>query len=160
MKLEDSIFTVRNCDKHKVSDFKAKTMWKWCTFKMCKIFLSSNTKPKNSPVWERWIFELTGQWWRTHGHGHLSHSRSAIVHNSTSGGERRERWCVEVQRSRRRTYHGWNCEELYRERRHRHHSLMVILHKICLEASVVLGEGDNISPLGQRSVLPRKDCPK
>lgn len=40
--------------------------------------------------------------------------------------------CVEVQRRMRSTHQGWDGEELNWQWRHRHNSLMVVLHKICL----------------------------
>lgn len=46
-----------------------------------------------------------------------------------------------VQRRRGSTHHGRDGEQLNRQRRHRHHTLMVVLHKICLKASVVLEGG-------------------
>lgn len=128
-----------------------RSTWGWSThFKLTRCELSlcgdvySGGSHLNSPVTVRWTFALTGQWWRTHGRGRLSHSRSASVRNSSSGRERgtqREKGVWRCRRSRRSTHHGRDGEELDRQRRHWHHSLVVVLHKICLQASVVLEEG-------------------
>lgn len=117
-----------------------------------------------SPEKARWTFAQKDQWLRTPCHGRPSRSRSASAHSSAGSGEGGR---GEEKEAEERgevcgiggTHHSRGGEELHWQRGHWHYTLVIVLHKICLEAPVILREGAD-SPSGSEvrgicSYVPR-----
>lgn len=111
------------------------------------------------PEKARWTFAQKGQWRRTPCRGRPSHSRSASAHSSAGSVKEARRGRRERERERGEecgidcTHHSRRGEELHWQRGHWHYTLVIVLHKICLEALVTLREGGkgHIHLPGQRS---------
>lgn len=98
------------------------------------------------PEKARWTFAQRGQWPRTPCRGRLSRSRSASAHSSAGsggdgGGEEKEAEERAEECGIGGTHHSGGGEELHWQRGHWHYTLVIVLHKICLEALVILKEG-------------------
>lgn len=98
------------------------------------------------PEKARWTFAQKDQWRRTPCRGRLSRSRSASAHSSAGsgeggGGEEKEAEEKGEVCGIGGTHHSRGGEELHWQRGHWHYTLVIVLHKICLEAPVILREG-------------------
>ncbi len=104
------------------------------------------------PEKARWTFAQKDQWWRTPCHGRPSRSHSASAHSSAGSGEGGRGEEKEAEEKGEvcgigGTHHSGGGEELHWQRCHWHYTLVIVLHKICLEAPVILREGAD-SPSG------------